>query len=177
MLRIGQRVEINYVGCLEDGTEFVNTWLMPDNVAVTLGSSGLLPAFEEQLLTMQCGERRSFVIPCERAYGHYDPAGVIAVPSESFPHADELPVGKYIEFSMAGGRGRARVLAVEGGQVVFDTNHELAGHDLHFELELVDDGSLGALEQEKGSAGCGCNRLRESLGGCGHTHDGGCECC
>ena len=39
MLRIGQRVEINYVGCLEDGTEFVNTWLMPDNVAVTLGSS------------------------------------------------------------------------------------------------------------------------------------------
>ncbi|MGN0077346.1 MAG: peptidylprolyl isomerase [Coriobacteriales bacterium] len=173
MLAAGQKVEINYSGQLEDGTEFVNTWLMPDSVPVVLGSSGLLPAFERELLGMQRGQRRSFTIPCEEAYGPYDPAGVISVPAEGFPHADELPVGQFIEFNMAGGRGRARVLGIQDGQILFDTNHELAGHDLSFEVELVDDGSSTALDQEGGSSGCGCNRLRESLGSsceCPHHH-------
>ncbi len=170
MLAKGQRVEINYAGQLEGGTEFVNTWLMPDSVNVVIGSGGLLPAFEEQLLEMRRGERRNFVIPCEKAYGPYDPAGVISVAAEGFSHADKLPIGQFIEFGMADGRGRAKVLAVEDGQIIFDTNHELAGHDLRFEVELVDDGTSAALEVEKGSTGCGCNRLRESLGGCGCEH-------
>ena len=31
MLERGQKVAINYAGWLEDGTEFVNTWLVPDS--------------------------------------------------------------------------------------------------------------------------------------------------
>ena len=53
MLQFGQKVEINYAGFLEDGTEFVNTWLSPDSVSVTIGQSGLLPAFEQALVDMQ----------------------------------------------------------------------------------------------------------------------------
>ena len=174
MLERGQTVAINSAGGLEDGTEFVNTWLVPDSVAITIGASGLLPAFEEQLLPMENGMRRTFSIPCEKAYGAYDPAGVISVAANTFPHASELPVGQYIEFSISGGKARAKVLAIEDGQVLFDTNHELAGHDLSFEVELVDDGTTTALEAEGSSTGCGCNRLRESLGKCdcnhGHAH-------
>ena len=104
MLERGQKVAINYAGWLEDGTEFVNTWLVPDSVTITIGASELLPAIED-------------------------------------------------------------------GQVLFDTNHELAGHDLSFEVELVDDGTTTALEAEGSSTGCGCNRLRESLGKCDCDHE------
>lgn len=60
MLERGQKVAINYAGWLEDGTEFVNTWLVPDSPTITIGASGLLPAFEEQLLPMENGTRRTF---------------------------------------------------------------------------------------------------------------------
>lgn len=166
----GRRIEINYAGWLEGGAEFVNTWLAPDNVSVTLGANGLLPAFEAQLLTMARGERKTFSVPCCDAYGPYDPAGVVRVPTQSFPNARELPIGHYIVFDVGGTVARAKVVSVDDKEIVFDTNHELAGHDLRFEVELVDDGESTAIDQERDSTGCGCNRLRESLGGCDHDH-------
>ena len=169
-MKPGHRIEINYAGWLEDGAEFVNTWLSPDSVTVTLGSNGLLPAFEAQLLTMGRGERKTFTVPCEEAYGPYDPRGIVSVPTKSFPNARELPVGRYIAFTVGSAPARAKVVSVDGDTVVFDTNHELAGHDLRFEVELVDDGESTAIDREGDSTGCGCNRLRESLGGCDHHH-------
>lgn len=173
MLEKGQTVEINYAGQLEDGYEFVNTWLMPDAVKVTIGASGLLPAIEQELITMTRGERRTIEIPCADAYGEYDPTSLIAVPTATFPHAEDLPVGAYIEFNMAGGRGRARVLEMNDETILFDCNHELAGHNLRFEVELVDDGTGKAMDQELDATGCGCNKLREALSDdccCDHHH-------
>lgn len=170
MLQFGQKVEINYAGFLEDGTEFVNTWLSPDSVSVTIGQSGLLPAFEQALVDMHRGQRKTIDIPCEQAYGSFDESAVITVAKAGFPHADELPVGEYIEFDMAGGTGRARVVAVDDETIVFDCNPELAGHDLRFEIELVDVEGSTALDQESEATGCGCDRLRESLGA-HHRHD------
>ena len=86
----GRRIEINYAGWLEDGAEFVNTWLSLDSVSVTVGAGGQLPAFEAQLLTMSGGERKTFTVPCEDACGPYDPQGVVSVPAKSFPNASEL---------------------------------------------------------------------------------------
>ncbi len=166
----GQRVEINYAGWLEDGAEFVNTWLSPGAVPVVIGNGDVLPAFEAQLRTMERGERKTFTVPCKDAYGPYDPRGVVRVSAKDFPNANELPVGRYIEFAVGGASARAKVISADEDAVVFDTNHELAGHDLRFEVELVDDGESTAIDQERDSTGCGCNRLRESLGGCEHHH-------
>ena len=177
MLKAGQQVKINYAGQLEDGYEFVNTWLMPDPVTVEIGNSGLLPAFERELVTMTRGTRKKFKIPCALAYGAHDPSAVITIPAEGFPHADELPVGAYIEFDIPGGRARAKVLAADTETLTFDCNHELAGHDLTFEVELVDDGTVSVMDQEMGATGCNCDRLRKTLSGDDEIYESGCNCC
>ena len=171
MLEPGQKVAINYAGQLDNGYEFVNTWLSPDPVTVEIGSGGLLPAFERELATMERGERKRFVIPCASAYGARDPEAVVTVAKDGFPHADELPVGAYIEFDLPEGRARAKVVEVGGETVTFDLNHELAGYDLSFEVELLDDGKGTALDSELSATGCGCNKLRETLTG------KRCDCC
>ena len=171
MLKKGQKVEINYAGQLEDGFEFVNTWLVPDNAHVTIGEYNILPALERELMTMARGERRTVLVPCEEAYGSYDPNALISVPASTFPHAEDLPVGAYIEFDMPGGHARAKVVEMDDETILFDCNHELAGHDLLFEIELVDDGKGKAIDQELDHDGCGCNKLRETLS------DGKHDCC
>ena len=107
MLERGQKVAINYAGWLEDGTEFVNTWLVPDSVTITIGASGLLPAFEEQLLPMENGTRRTFSIPCEKAYGSYDPAGLSPLPLIDFPMRTNCQLGNTSSFPFLAAR-RAR---------------------------------------------------------------------
>ena len=170
MLKTGQRVVINYAGELENGYEFVNTWLAHVPVELVIGDGTLLPAFERALVGLARGERCTVTVPAQEAYGEYDPSAVIEVPAANFPHADELPIGSYIGFETDQGAARVKVLGVAGGMVRVDCNHELAGHDLTFEIELVDDGTGDAIDDELEASGCGCDKLRESLVGCSHDH-------
>lgn len=176
MLKAGQKVLVHYAGQLENGYEFVNTWLVHEPVAVTVGDGALLPAFERALAELGRGERCTITVPAAEAYGEYDERAVVEVPTANFPHADELPVGSYIAFRVGQDTARAKVLGVSDGVVRVDCNHELAGHDLTFEIELVDDGTADAIDEELEAAGCGCDRLRESLVGCSHDHGHGHGC-
>ena len=64
------------------------------------------------------------------------------------------------------GLQRIKVVKVEDGMVYFDLNHEFAGRDLRFELELVEFIQESYIERELHPAGCGCGceLLKESLG-------------
>lgn len=176
MLVRGQKVSFNFAGQLEDGCEFANTWLLHEPAVAVIGDGSLLPVFEQALCTLSCGERCSITVPASDAYGEYDPTLVVTAPAANFANMEELPIGSYIEFSIAQGSARVRVLDVADGLVRLDCNHELAGHDLSFEIELVDDGKQQAIDQEGSTTGCGCNKLRESLVGhdacgCSHNHE------
>jgi len=175
MLQDGQSVAFNFAGQLEDGYEFANTWLLHEPARAVIGDGSLLPAFEQALRNLSCGERCTVTVPAAQAYGAYDPNLILTVPAANFANAAELPIGSFIGFATELGTARAKVLEVADGLVRVDCNHELAGRDLTFEIELVDDGAMSAMEQENAASGCGCDKLRESLAGhegcgCGHTH-------
>lgn len=172
MLRKGQKVLIQYAGEIENGNTFVNTWVNGGPVEVTVGSGEFLPLFELALMKLERGQRTTVHIPASQAYGAYDESNVIRVPKAQIPHADELPVGSFVSMMTEIGQVRVKVAAVEDGEVVFDCNHELAGHDLTFEIELMRDGTETPVEEEAAphSCGCGCDKLKEQL-----THDG-CAC-
>ena len=167
MYKDGRHVLIQYAGALEDGYTFVNTWVTGGPLEYVIGDGGFLPDFDRQVRQLGHGERATFIIPCERAYEPYDEANVICVPKESVPDAEKLPVGGFIGMRLPMGEVRVKVVSMDDGTVTLDCNHELAGHDLTFEVEMVRTGDESAVELERDSTGCGCgcDKLKEQLSG------------
>lgn len=165
MAEIGETVRVDFIGRLDDGAQFSNSYIAGSPLEVRIGAHEVLPAFERALAEMVPGEERSLRIPAEEAYGAYDESLIETVPRESIPHADRLPVGQYVVFGSPAGDLRVRVLDVTEDSVVFDHNHELAGQDLSFEITLREIVHEPAVEREMHPAGCacGCDRLREAL--------------
>jgi len=168
----GQDVTIHCAGMLEDGYVFMDTWAGNKPLNVTIGSGQLPPGVERHLAGLNRGQRSVFTLPPVEAYGEYDSSLVFEVPANSIPNAQNLPIGGFITAQTDLGITRLKVLSVEGGMVRFDQNHELAGRDVTFEIELVSDGTETAIDLERGAKGCSCGALRESLAGKGCCHDG-----
>ncbi|KAJ8676050.1 hypothetical protein QAD02_011836 [Eretmocerus hayati] len=64
----GDTVHVNYVGTLEDGTEFDKN-SDDDPFLVTLGYGQVIKGWEQGLIGMCVGEKRRLVIPPDLAYG------------------------------------------------------------------------------------------------------------
>ena len=168
----GQDVIIHCAGTLEDGYVFIDTWAGNNPLNVTVGSGQLPPGVERRLMGLTRGQRSVFTLPSAEAYGEYDPSLVFEVPAGSIPNAHDLPIGGFITVQTDAGMARLRVLSVQDGVVRFDQNHELAGRDVTFEIELVSDGTETAIDLERNAKGCSCGALRESLMGEKCCHDG-----
>lgn len=68
--RPNQTVSVHYIGRLENGTEFNNSYKMGKPIEFNLG--GVIPGWQEGLATMKVGGKRRLWIPSKLAYG---PAG------------------------------------------------------------------------------------------------------
>jgi FKBP-type peptidyl-prolyl cis-trans isomerase FkpA len=89
-------VFINYVGKLEDGTEFDRSqptpWpipgIMPEGTPMRL--DGVVPGFREAILQMQKGGKYTVTIPAEKAYGANPPPGSPIPPNANLVFEIEL---------------------------------------------------------------------------------------
>ena len=100
------------------------------------GAGQIIAGLEEQILGMTAGEKRSVVVPPERAYGLREAALVQKVPRARLPVAD-MKAGDQFQTGPDRHAPVVTVLAIEGDEVLLDANHPLAGQVLHFEVELV----------------------------------------
>ena len=60
---------VHYVGMLQDGTEFDNSYKRGEPIPLTLGAGSVIKGWEEGLLGMKVGEKRQLIIPPDLAYG------------------------------------------------------------------------------------------------------------
>lgn len=168
MIEVGRRVSVIYEGRLADGTVFDSSDNHDGNPLVfVVGANTVIPGLEKAICQLEPFEKATVTIPAADAYGEYDPSLKEEIPVEAFPNADKLPVGEYIVLDMGAERRRVKVAGIENGNIIFDFNHELAGRDLTFDLEVIDVyGETGSLvENEEHSAGCkcGCHKVKEQL--------------
>ncbi len=135
--QLGDTVQVHYTGKLEDGTVFDSS-LEREPLRFTLGQGELIPGFEEAVVGMNPGDRKTETIGADQAYGPYRPEMCIEVDRQQFPPDIEPHVGQRLQMTQPnGGAVPVMVTEVSATQVTLDANHPLAGKDLIFEITLV----------------------------------------
>jgi FKBP-type peptidyl-prolyl cis-trans isomerase 2 len=132
----GSSVSVNYTGRLEDGTIF-DTSLHEGRtpLTATLGQGQLIPGFENGLMGMAVGEKRTIEINPSDAYGEVNEGMIQEVPLNQVPEGAK--VGDTLQGQNEQGQFQVSVKEVKENSVVLDMNHPLAGKKLIFDLEVV----------------------------------------
>lgn len=138
MSNSGKKVKTHYRGTLDDGTQFDSSYDRGEPIEFTCGAGQMIPGFDAAVVDMALGEKKSVHIPAKDAYGEYNEQAVQKIPADQVPNADQLPVGQTVYFNSPYGPMPAKVMSVTIDEVVLDMNHELAGKDLNFDIELVE---------------------------------------
>lgn len=102
------------------------------------GDGNLLPSFERLLLGLKLGDKRSFVLPPNKAFGEYTPENEQAIPRTQFSDSLDLQAGLLIAFADASGEELpGLVKSFNERFVMIDFNHPLAGKEIIFEVEIL----------------------------------------
>jgi FKBP-type peptidyl-prolyl cis-trans isomerase 2 len=133
----GDTVTVNYTGRLVDGTVFdssLNEGREP--LVVKLGEGNLIKGFENGLIDMVVGDKKTVEIEVEDAYGVYNDYMIQEVPKEQMP--GDVEVGTPLQASTQMGVVNFIVKEVKEDVVILDANHPLAGEKLIFDLEVLE---------------------------------------
>lgn len=159
----GDRVTINFVGTLEDGTVFDSTLdtgaesCSTDDCSsddcgcgcgcdeeagpmeLVIGEDEFFTQIEEALVGMTPGEKKIVKIPAEDAFGDYDEEKVFEISRSDIPDDLYPEVGQELELTGEDDEVlEVAVVDVNDETVTLDSNHPLAGEDLTYEVELVE---------------------------------------
>lgn len=133
---VNSTVTVNYTGKLEDGSVFdssLNEGREP--LVAILGQGNLIPGFEQGLLEMMEGDKKTINIPHTEAYGDRREELVAEVPKDRVPQ--EVEVGQMLQTMTQQGPMNVIVKEINEDHVVLDANHPLAGKNLTFDLEVI----------------------------------------
>ncbi len=136
----GDTVKVHYTGKLHDGTVFDSS-IEREPLEFTLGEGNIIPGFEEAVVGMNSGEKKTVRIDSEKAYGPRRPEMEVEVDRQQFPEDLDPQVGQRLQVNQdAGGTMIVAVTDVSDEKVTLDANHPLAGEDLTFEIKVLEVG-------------------------------------
>ena len=132
---------LNYRIILPEGGDLINTF--EDKPAtLMMGTGQFNPSLEEVLIGMKDGERKTFTLEPEAAFGVKNPdlvrrVSLVTLKENSSPDEDYLP-GDMIEFNAPNGATYSGTLvSIDDDSALFDFNHPLAGKTIQFEVEII----------------------------------------
>ncbi|HPW68951.1 MAG: peptidylprolyl isomerase [Deltaproteobacteria bacterium] len=134
----GDTVKVNYTGRSEDGTVFESS-VGVSPLVFTIGRDEVVPGFEDAVVGMFAGEKKTVVVEPEKGFGAYDGDLVFRIGKNELPQGVAPQVG--MDFEMVDGQGReisATVIDVLPGSIVVDANAPLAGKTVVYEIELLE---------------------------------------
>ena len=135
----GDKVKAHYRGTLADGTEFDNS-AGRDPIEFEVGSGALIPGFESAVVGMEAGDKKTFTIPVDEAYGPRRDELLLTVPKDQVPPDLDAGVGDSLVLERNGQEIQVVVKNVSDTGLTLDANHPLAGRDLVFEIEVLEVG-------------------------------------
>ncbi len=136
----GDTVKVHYTGKLtEDGTVFDSS-REREPLEFTLGDGKLIPGFENAVIGMEEGDSTTVELDSEDAYGERREDLELEVSKSDLPDNIDPQVGMQLQMQQQenGQAVPVQITAVEDEYVKLDANHPLAGKDLTFDIELIE---------------------------------------
>ena len=136
---IGKTCRTHYRGTFNDGTQFDSSYDRGEPLEFVCGAGMMIKGFDAAVADMDVGQVVDIHLTPAEAYGEVDPAAIFTVETARLPGAEELTVGQRVYLQDQYGRPiPVSVAAKDEKTITFDANHEMAGKELNFRIELVE---------------------------------------
>ncbi len=137
-VKSGDKVRVHYTGKLENGDQFDSSQ-GSEPLEFEVGSGQVIKGFDDGLIEMAVGEKKSITIQPDDAYGQRREDFIMDVPLKEFPKNIKPELGQELELNQPDGSSvSVKIVDLNEEHVRLDANHPLAGEVLIFELELVE---------------------------------------
>ena len=136
---VGKRCKTHYRGTLNDGTVFDSSYDRGEPLEFICGVGMMIRGYDEAVAKMEVGQSIDIHLTPDQAYGYSDPRAIFTLEISQLPGSEDLNVGeKVVLYTAAGQPMRVKVTARDDSTITFDANHEMAGKELNFHIELVE---------------------------------------
>ncbi len=134
----GSEVVMHFSITLKDGTVADSTE-GEEPLQFVMGDQTLIEGLELALYGLKVGDKQSLTIDPENAYGFPDPENIHVMQRDEFPEDMEIKKGVIIAFAMPDeDEYPGTITAVDEKQVTVDFNHPIAGHEIVFDVEILE---------------------------------------
>ena len=135
---VGKKVRTHYRGTFNDGTQFDSSYDRGEPLEFTCGAGEMIPGYDAVVADMDVGQVVDVHLMPAEAYGEIDPQAIFSVEIARLPGAESAQVGQQVYLQDHYGRPFvAKIVAKDNIMITFDANHEMAGKELNFRIELV----------------------------------------
>lgn len=136
---VGKNVKVHYRGTFDDGTQFDSSYDRGEPLEFVCGAGMMIRGFDKAVADMEVGQAVDVHLMPEEAYGHSDPDAIITIEIAQLPGSENLNVGERVYLrNMMGQPFPVTVTAKDDTNITLDANHEMAGKELNFHIELVE---------------------------------------
>ena len=136
---VGRTCRTHYRGTFNDGTVFDSSYERGEPLEFVCGTGSMIRGFDAAVADMDVGQTVQIHLMPSEAYGEPDPNAVFSVEIAQLPGSEELAVGDQVYLqNMYGQPFLVKVIAKTDTVITFDANHEMAGKELNFTIELVE---------------------------------------
>ena len=136
---VGKTCRTHYKGTFNDGTQFDSSYDRGEPLEFVCGAGQMIPGFDAAVADMEVGQIVDVHLMPEEAYGMPDPNAVFTVEIAQLPGSEEAQVGQQVYLTNQYGQPIPVKVAAKGETTItFDANHEMAGKELNFRIELVE---------------------------------------
>lgn len=138
MIKKGSKVKAHYTGKLTNNEEFDSSLIEGrEPLEFTIGNGELIPGFENGIIGLSAGDKKTIEIPASEAYGEYKDELLVTVPKTNAPEG--VQVGHSLQANMNTGQMvNFMVREINEDNIIVDANHPLAGQTLIFEIEILE---------------------------------------
>ena len=135
----GKTVRVHYRGTYNDGEQFDSSYDRGEPLEFVCAAGMMIPGFDLAVGNMEVGDIIDVHLMPEEAYGMPRPEMIITVEKSIVDGSGDLETGDKVFLQDQLGRPfSAVVTAVDDTNVTFDCNHEMAGKELNFRIELLE---------------------------------------